>query len=38
MTDPDLAILGQLQQIVGAQRVLTDADSLTQFGCDWTRV
>ena len=38
MTDPDLAILGQLQQIVGAQRVLTDADSLAQYGCDWTRV
>ena len=38
MTDPDPAVLGQLRQIVGAQRVLTDADSLAQFGCDWTRV
>mgnify|MGYP001817607883 CR=1 FL=1 len=32
------AILEQLRQIVGADRVLTDADSTRDFGRDWTRV
>ena len=31
-------ILDQLRQIVGADRVLTDADSARNYGLDWTRV
>jgi len=31
-------ILAELQQLLGADRVLTDPDSLTHYGCDWTRV
>ena len=38
MADLDTALLTHLQQIVGVERVLTDADSLQQYGCDWTRV
>ena len=38
MADLDTSILTQLQQIVGVERVLTDTDSLQQYGCDWTRV
>lgn len=34
----DKAVLSALQDIVGPDRVLTDADSLQQYGCDWTRV
>jgi FAD/FMN-containing dehydrogenase len=34
----DPALLDQLRQIVGADRVMTDADSALQFGRDWTRV
>ena len=32
------ALLDRLRQIVGADRVLTGADSALQFGRDWTRV
>ena len=32
------AILEQLRQIVGTDRVLTDADSAALYGRDWTRV
>jgi FAD/FMN-containing dehydrogenase len=38
VTAIDPNILLALEQIVGADRVLTDADSLVQYGCDWTRV
>ena len=38
MADLDTSLVTQLQQIVGVERVLTDADSLQQFGSDWTRV
>jgi FAD/FMN-containing dehydrogenase len=38
LADLDNATLEQLQQIVGADRVLTDADALLQYGRDWTRV
>lgn len=31
-------ILTALEQIVGPGRVLTDAESLQRYGCDWTRV
>lgn len=34
----DNAVLSSLQSIVGAGRVLTDADSLQRYGRDWTRV
>jgi FAD/FMN-containing dehydrogenase len=34
----DNAVLASLQEIVGTGRVLTDADSLLSYGCDWTRV
>jgi FAD/FMN-containing dehydrogenase len=34
----DNAVLSALQDIVGPDRVLTDADSLQLYGCDWTRV
>ena len=34
----DNAVLSSLEQIVGASRVLTDADSLQLYGRDWTRV
>ena len=38
MADLDTSLVTQLQQIVGVERVLTDPDSLQQFGSDWTRV
>jgi len=38
VADLDTSLVTQLQQIVGVERVLTDADSLQQFGSDWTRV
>lgn len=31
-------ILAELNHIVGPKRLLTDRDSLVQYGCDWTRV
>lgn len=31
------AILNELEAIAGSGRVLTDADSLSSYGCDWTR-
>jgi len=34
----DKTILSALQNIVGADRVLTDEDSRQRYGCDWTRV
>lgn len=34
----DNAVLTSLESIVGAGRVLTDADSLLRYGRDWTRV
>ena len=34
----DKSVLRALQDIVGPGRVLTDADSLLQYGRDWTRV
>ena len=34
----DNAILAALQNIVGADRVLTDTDALQRYGRDWTRV
>jgi FAD/FMN-containing dehydrogenase len=34
----DRNILAALEDIVGSGRVLTDADSLALYGCDWTRV
>lgn len=34
----DKSVLTALQDIVGPGRVLTDADSLLQYGRDWTRV
>jgi FAD/FMN-containing dehydrogenase len=34
----DPAVLTALTAIVGESRVLTDADSLSTYGCDWTRV
>jgi FAD/FMN-containing dehydrogenase len=34
----DNVVLTALQNIVGAGRVLTDADSLQRYGRDWTRV
>ena len=37
MTPIDNTILAALADIVGADRVLTDADSLLQYGRDWTR-
>lgn len=38
MTDLDAALLDDLVAICGQDRVLTDADSLAHYGCDWTRV
>jgi len=38
VADLDTSLVTQLQQIVGVERVLTDPDSLQQFGSDWTRV
>ncbi len=38
MAQIDNAVLASLQEIVGTGRVLTDADSLLSYGCDWTRV
>ena len=38
MADLDPAILARLRQIVGADRVLADADAGQQYGRDWTRV
>ena len=38
MADLDPAILARLRQIVGAGRVLADADAGQQYGRDWTRV
>ncbi len=38
MTPIDETILTTLEGIVGPGRVLTDADSLLQYGRDWTRV
>ena len=38
MAEIDSRILAELQDIVGQQRVLTDADSLARYGSDWTRV
>lgn len=32
------AVLDRLREILGDERVLTDPDSLTRYGCDWTRV
>ncbi len=37
MTSIDRNILAALADIVGQDRVLTDADSLLQYGRDWTR-
>ena len=37
MTPIDETIQTALQGIVGPDRVLTDADSLLQYGRDWTR-
>ena len=37
MTSPDNNILSSLRHIVGSERVLTDADSLLEYGRDWTR-
>ncbi len=37
MTPIDKTILAALADIVGSDRVLTDADSLLQYGRDWTR-
>ncbi len=37
MTSHDSNILARLQDIVGPDRVLTDADSLEHYGRDWTR-
>jgi FAD/FMN-containing dehydrogenase len=34
----DPAVLDQLGEIVGADRVLTDTDAAQQYGRDWTRV
>jgi FAD/FMN-containing dehydrogenase len=34
----DSDTLTALENIVGTDRVLTDADSLQNYGCDWTRV
>ena len=34
----DNAVLSSLEKIVGSDRVLTDADSLQNYGRDWTRV
>jgi FAD/FMN-containing dehydrogenase len=34
----DNAVLSSLEEIVGPDRVLTDADSLQRYGRDWTRV
>ena len=31
-------ILAALREIAGAERVLTDPESLLKYGCDWTRV
>ncbi len=31
------SLLAALEAIVGAERVLTDADSLQHYGRDWTR-
>ena len=31
-------IIDQLKAVVGADRVLTDADSLATFGKDWTKI
>ena len=36
MTDTNQIIAG-LSQLVDAGRVLTDADSLQHYGCDWTK-
>ena len=38
MAELDPAILAILEDIVGADRVLTDAESLQRYGGDWTRV
>ena len=38
MAQIDNAVLAALAEIVGADRVLTDVDSLQRYGCDWTRV
>lgn len=38
MTAIDNTTLTALQDIVGADKVLADADSLARYGCDWTRV
>ena len=32
------SLISALTEIVGDSRVLTDADSLARYGCDWTRV
>ncbi|MCP5166000.1 MAG: FAD-binding oxidoreductase [Pseudomonadales bacterium] len=37
MTSHDSNILARLQDIVGPDRVLTDAESLEHYGRDWTR-
>ena len=38
MAQIDKPVLTALEEIVGPERVLTDTDSLQQYGCDWTRV
>ena len=38
MAQIDNAVLAALEDIVGADRVLSDVDSLQRYGCDWTRV
>ncbi len=37
MAEIDPALRAELEGIVGAERVLTDADSLQHYGRDWTR-
>ena len=33
-----VSILEELRSLIGADRVLSDRDSLERYGCDWTRV
>jgi FAD/FMN-containing dehydrogenase len=37
LAEPDVTVLATLAEIVGGNRVLTDSESLLQYGRDWTR-